>query len=107
MFEMQRHALRSAVIIAVGPALAPSLQWTTSSIPTVANVEIALGTLIRRRCSDWTVILRDSSASSALQDAHGNWEATFLGLAEEAGPRGPPSRPCPSLSRPTSCRLAR
>ena len=86
MFEMQRHALRSAVIIAVGPALAPSLQWTTSSIPTVANVEIALGTLIRRRCADWRAILRDSSATSALQDAHGNWEATFLSLAEEVGP---------------------
>ena len=86
MFEMQRHALRSAIIIAVGPAQAPSLQWTTSSIPTVANVEVALGTLISRQCANWAAILCNSSASSALQDAHGNLEATFLSLAEEVGP---------------------
>ena len=86
MFDMQRHALRLAVIIAVGPALAPSLRWTASSIPTVANVEDALGAVVRRKCADWKAILRDPSASSALQDAHGNWEVTFLSLAGEVGP---------------------
>ena len=58
MFEMQRHALRSAVILAVGPALAPSLLWTTSSIPTVANVDVALGLVIRR----WTWSFRWGSS---------------------------------------------
>ena len=86
MFDMERHALRSAVVIAVGPDLAPSLRWTASSIPTVANVDDALGTIVRSKCADWRAILRDSSASSAFQDAHGNWEATFLSLAEGVGP---------------------
>ena len=64
----------------------PSLQWTTSPIPTVANVEVALGTLISRQRANWAAILCNSSASSALQYAHGNWEATFLSLAKEVGP---------------------
>ena len=34
MFEMQRQVLQSAVVIAVGPSLVPSLCSTSSAIPT-------------------------------------------------------------------------
>jgi len=86
MFDMQRHAFRSAVIIAVGPSLTPSLQWTNSTIPTVANVEQALGTVIRRRCADWEAIIRDPSSASALQEAKGNWEAVLIHIAKGVAP---------------------
>ena len=86
MFEMQRHALRSAVIIAVGPSLAPSLTWTASAIPTVRNIEIFVNALVRRKCADWECILLDTSAPSALQDAEGNWEPVLQSLADQVGP---------------------
>jgi len=65
------------------PSHRPISALDHSPIPTVANEEVALGTVIHHRCADWKAILHDSSASSALQDAHGHWEATFLSLPEE------------------------
>ena len=81
MFDMNRHALRSAVIVAIGPSLAPHLRWTASGLPTVSNVETVLGGVIRRCCANSPTLLRDSSAASALEDARGNWEPVLSSLA--------------------------
>ena len=81
MFDLYRQALRSAVIVAIGPALAPQVRWTSSSLPTVDNVEVVLSGVIRRCCTNAPALLRDSSAASALDGVRGNWEPILTRLA--------------------------
>lgn len=86
MFDLHRHALKSAVIIAVGPALAPQIQWTASGLPTVSNVEAVLGGVVRRCCANSPALLRDSSVASALDGVRGNWEPVLSRLAAGVAP---------------------
>lgn len=85
-FEMQRHALRSAVVIAVGPTLSPLLVWSASVLPTLQNAEDVLRGVIARCCADAWHLLRDSSAPSALDGARGNWEPLLSLLASGVAP---------------------
>jgi hypothetical protein len=81
MSDLHSSALRSAVIMAIGPTLAPRIQWTTSGLPTVANPDVVLGGLIRRHSADATAMLRNTSGVSELQHARGNWEPVLARLA--------------------------
>jgi hypothetical protein len=86
MSEMHRTALRSAAVVVIGPTIAPHLQWTASGLPTVRNVESALGDVTRRCCANSPALLRDSLAASALQNARGNWEPVLQRLAAGVAP---------------------
>ena len=82
MCDLVQQALRSAVIHAVGPSLAPHLQWSAGSIPTVANVELLRG-LVEAYAEHADVALRDSSTGSGLDNAEGNWEPLLAGLVSQ------------------------
>ncbi len=97
MYDLHKAALRSAVIVAIGPALAPHLQWTASGLPMVSNVQTVLGGVIRRFCADPSTLLRDSSAASSLQRARGNWEPVLAG--GQTPERQLQQKPCQPLSR--------
>jgi hypothetical protein len=82
MADLAQQALRAAAIQAVGPTIAPQLQWSTSAIPTITNVEL-LRPLVEAYVQDADTALRNPAQGSGLDNAEGNWEPLLAGLAAQ------------------------
>ena len=80
MFLNYRNDFRGAVILALGPNLAASAEWTTGSIPTLANALAILSPRIRAECPAWQAALRDDSLNSPLDTADGHYEHALARL---------------------------
>ena len=75
------EAIKSNVVIAVGPRVAPRLSWRNGLIPTIDNVEL-LRSLLRSRGLKTRKLLRDFSPATPFERSDGNWESVLeSGLA--------------------------
>ena len=81
IFKTHRDDFRGATILALGPSIASTAQWTRSAIPTLANAEVVLKDAVRGRCPHWHVALLDATNSSPLDTTHGHYEPILAELS--------------------------
>jgi len=81
IFKTHRDDFRGATILALGPSIASTAQWTRSAIPTLANAEVVLKDAVRASCPHWHVALLDNTNSSPLDTTHGHYEPILAELS--------------------------
>ena len=77
--EQLRQFLRAEVAMAVGPAVAPGLQWSTAQLPTLQAVD-ALRVLPRAPQGRVAHLVFDNSDATVFEVSDGNWEGVAAGL---------------------------
>lgn len=77
--EQLRQFLRAEVAMAVGPLVAPSLQWSTTQLPTLQFVD-ALRDLPQVPSGSAAHLFSNDSDPTAFEVSDGNWEGVAAGL---------------------------
>ena len=81
MFATHRTDFRGAVILALGPALAPTARWSASTIPTLMDAEQILRPLAQAQCPQWQLALLNNTEDSPLDTPHGHYEPILADLS--------------------------
>ena len=81
MSTAYRSDFRGAILLALGPTLAPLARWNNSTVPTLAYADVVLSHLVQTHCPNWRTALLNDSLSSALDTEHGHYEPIMADLA--------------------------
>ena len=85
MLAQYRSDFRGSVVRALGPTLAPTAQWSNSTIPTLRNV-VDLLPASMRASPLWRAATRNNSADSPLDRTDGNYEPTLARISRVTPP---------------------
>ena len=76
--------LRADLLLAIGPALGPSVSWSSARVPTLTDPDLLRG-LVLRAGANPEHLLRDLSPTTAIEQGQGNWESALVNLAPARG----------------------
>ena len=81
MFATHSTDFQGAVILALGPALAPTARWSTSTIPTLMDAEQILRPMAQAQCPQWQLALLNNTEDPPLDTPHGHYEPILADLS--------------------------